>query len=100
MKSHTKGEDIFFKINEFFTTAGLQWENCIGVCTDGTGAMVGKRAEFVAKVKEQSNEQVTFTHCMIHREALAAKQMSTDLDIVLRDVVKIIYYIENNALNS
>ena len=37
---------------------------------------------------------------MIHREALAAKQMSLDLDIVLRDIVKIINYIKNNALNS
>ena len=37
---------------------------------------------------------------MIHREALAAKHMSFDLDAVLRDVVKIINYIKNNALNS
>ena len=37
---------------------------------------------------------------MIHREALAAEQMSLDLDIVLRDIVKIINYIKNNALNS
>ena len=54
LESHTKGEDIFFKVNEFFTTAGLQWENCIGICTDGAGAMVGKCAGFVAKVP--SNE--------------------------------------------
>ena len=47
-KSHTKGEDIFFKVNKFFTTAGLQWENCIGVCTDGAEAMMGKRAGFIA----------------------------------------------------
>ena len=52
---------------------------------------MGKRAGFVAKVKEHANpERVTFTHDMIHREALAAKQISLDLDTVLRDVVKII----------
>ena len=101
LKSHTKGADIFFKVDEFFTTAGLQWENCIGVCTDGAGAMMGKYAEFVAKVKEHATpERVTFTHCMIHREALAAKHMSFDLDTVLRDVVKIINYMKKNALNS
>ena len=84
MKSHTKGEDIFFKVNEFLMTAVLQWENCVGVCTDGTGAVVCKRAGFVAKVKEYANpERVTFTHCMIHAEALAAKQISLDLDTVL-----------------
>ena len=63
----------------------LHWslykENCIGVCTDGAGAIIGKRAGFVAKVKEHATpERVTFTHCMIHRKALAAKHMSFDLD--------------------
>ena len=101
VKCHTKGEDIFFKVGEFFTTAGLQWENCIEVCTDGAGAMMGKHAGFVAKVKEHATpERVTFTHCMINREVLAAKHMSFDLDTVLRDVVKIINYIKKNALNS
>jgi len=62
---------------------------------------MGKRAGFVAKVKEHAtSESVTFTHCIIHREALAAKHMSFDLDTVLRDVIKIINYIKNNALNS
>ena len=64
LKSHTKDEDIFFKVDELFTTAGLQWENCTGVCTDGAGAMMGKRAGFVAKVKEHATpERFTFTHC-------------------------------------
>ena len=100
LKSHTEGKDIFFKVDEYFTTVRLQWENCIGVCTDGAGAMMGKRAGFIAKVKEHATpERVTFAHCMIHREALAAKHMSLDLDTVLRDVVKIINYIKNNALN-
>ena len=62
--------------------------------------MMDKHAGFVAKVKVVTQERVTFTHCMIHREALAAKHMSFDLDTVLRDVVKIINYIKNNALNS
>ena len=54
-----------------------------------------------AKVKEHATqERVTFTHCIIHREALAAKHMSFDLDTVLRDVVKIFNYIKNNALNN
>ena len=51
--------------------------NCIGVCKDGAGAMMGKRAGFVAKVKEHGTpKRVTFTHCMIHREAFAAKHVT------------------------
>ena len=38
---------------------------------------MGKRAGFVAKVKEHATlERVTFTHCMIHREALATKHVT------------------------
>ena len=33
---------------------------------------MGKHAGFVAKMKEDATpERVTFTHCMIHKEALA-----------------------------
>ena len=61
----------------------------------------GQARWFVAKVKEHVNpERVTFTHCVIHREALAAKQITLDLYTVLREVVKIINYIKNNSLNS
>ena len=38
---------------------------------------MGKRAGFVTKVKEYATpEGVTFTHCMIHSEALAAKHVT------------------------
>ena len=59
LESDSKSEDIFLNVNEFFTTADLQWENCLQV--HGTGKMLGKRAEFVAKVKKTCY-QVTFTH--------------------------------------
>ena len=56
----------------------LRLQVYIGVCTDGAGAMMGKHAAFVAKVKEHvTSESVTITHCMIHKEALAAKHIST-----------------------
>ena len=61
--------------------------------------MVGKRFGFVTNERVYK-KQIVFTHCMIYREALAAKQMSTELDIVLQSVVKIINYVKNNALNS
>ena len=61
---------------------------------------MGKRYGFVTNVKELTNKQIVFTHCMIHKEALAAKRMSPELNIVLRNVVKIINYVRNNALNN
>ena len=35
-----------------------------------------------------------FTHCMIHREALVAKKISPDLDVVLHDAIRIINFIK------
>ena len=62
--------------------------------------MMGKCAGFVAKVKEHATpERVTFTHCMIHREALAAKHFTGSRHCSSR-CCQIINYIKNNALNS
>lgn len=39
------------------------------MCTDGAAAMTGQDLGFTAFVKA-GNDHITFTHCMIHREAL------------------------------
>ena len=41
-----------------------------------------------------------FTHCIIHREALVAKKISPDLNVVLNDAIRIINFIKCRALNS
>lgn len=100
MKSYTTGEDIFLQVNEFFKEEGLDWNNCIGVCSDGAAAMKGHRAGFLAKVKSITNGHIMFTHCIIHREALVAKKLSPDLNVVLNDAIRIINFIKCRALNS
>ena len=99
-KEKTIGNDIFIKVDIFFKGVGFSWDNCIGVCTDGAAAMTGKNIEFQSKIKSATNTSIAFTHCMIHREALIAKKMSTDLHKVLSVAIKIINYIKSNALNS
>jgi len=66
LEGHTRGKDIYRKVNEFFEKEGLNWKNCIGVCTDGAAAMTGQDLGFTAFVKA-GNDHITFTHCMIHR---------------------------------
>ena len=72
----------------------------MGVCTDGAAAMLGKNVGFHAKVKSLNTGPITFTHCIIHREALASKKISAELCVVLQDAVKVINYIKSRALNS
>ncbi|XP_029654461.1 zinc finger BED domain-containing protein 5-like [Octopus sinensis] len=45
-------------------------------------------------------QETKHMHCMLHRYALAAKTLPSDLRYVLDDVVHIINYIKKSALNS
>ncbi len=100
LEGHTTGEAIFQKVDDCFKEVGLNWTDCVGVCTDGAAAMTGKNVGFHTKVKSVSNGGITFTHCMIHREVLATKKLSEELNAVLQDSVKIINYIKSRALNT
>ena len=53
-------------------------------------------------VREQkiSCRKLYFTHCNIHREALAAKQMPDKFKNVLQEAVKVVHFIKSRALNS
>lgn len=87
-------------MDDFFKENDLKWSNCVGVCTDGAAAMTGRHVGFISKVKSVANAHITFTHCMIHREALVAKKVSLDLNSVLQDAVRIINFIKSRALNT
>ena len=41
LKLHTKGEDIFECLNSFFLEYSIPWDNCAGICTDGTATCIG-----------------------------------------------------------
>ena len=92
--------DIFQKVDEFFTKVGLVWTNCVVVCTDGAAAMTGHTAWCHARVRSACNTPITFTHCIIHREALVTKQISPGLNAVVQDAVQVINFIKSRALNT
>ena len=66
--------DIFQKCDHFFTEMRLFWTDCVGACTDGAAAITGHTTRFYAGVQSGSDTPITFTHCIIHREALVAKK--------------------------
>lgn len=57
----------------------------VGLCTDGARAMTGHERGLAARV-QQVAPLVKWTHCMVHREALAAKKMPVLLDSVLNPI--------------
>ncbi|GFT22107.1 zinc finger MYM-type protein 6 [Trichonephila clavipes] len=77
---------LFDILNNFINEANIEWKNCVGICTDGARTMSGRFKSIQALVKQKSPLCI-WTHCMIHREALASKEISPGLNIVLLTVV-------------
>ena len=92
--------DVFQKCDDFFTKVGLFRTNCVGDGTDEATTMTEHTARFYARVQSASDTPITFKHCIIHREAIAAKTTSPDLNVVVKDAVKGINFIKSRALNT
>lgn len=98
LKTYTTGEAIFDMINGYFEKNEINWSYCVSVCTDGAKSMTGKFSGFVARVKK-INEKIEWTHCCIHRQALACKRIPAELSTTLSDAVKIVNFIKSRATN-
>ncbi|CAM5130315.1 unnamed protein product [Natator depressus] len=61
--------------------------------------MTGRHSGVVTQIKALAPESKS-THCFLYRESLATKKMSTELNSVLSEVIKIVNHVKGNALNS
>ncbi|XP_067120060.1 zinc finger BED domain-containing protein 5-like [Centruroides vittatus] len=95
----TKAQDLFEILNIFMVENNLEWTKCVGVCTDGGRSMSGSYGGLQALIRNKAPDSV-WTHCIIHREALASKYMSPPLNIVLERVVNIVNYIKIRPLKA
>uniref|UniRef100_A0A3B5A4G3 Uncharacterized protein n=1 Tax=Stegastes partitus TaxID=144197 RepID=A0A3B5A4G3_9TELE len=86
-------EELFRIIDSYLKEAGLRWEDCVGICTDGAQAMAGKHGGLQALIKHVSPD-VQWMHCMIHCKALASKQLSPELNNVMTTVIATVNYIK------
>lgn len=96
---HNNANDVFEALNDCILKNELDWNKCVGLTTDGAGAMAGHKTELMARVMQVA-PNVKWTHCSIHREALAVKKMSTEHKTILDELVKIVNYIKSRPLNS
>ncbi|XP_012578182.1 PREDICTED: zinc finger MYM-type protein 6 isoform X2 [Condylura cristata] len=100
MPSQITGFEIFELINKYITSKSLNWKHCVGLCTDGAASMIGRCSGLRTKIQEVTINTVAFTHCIIHREHLAAEKMSPYLHEILLQSAQILSFIKSNALNS
>ena len=99
LEGKTTGEDIFDVVNTFFCENGMSWKSCRSICTDAAASMTGSTRGLIARIKKE-NPDVKWTHCVIHREALASKRMSPVLHDVLNDCIKVINFIKSRPRNA
>ncbi|XP_057355968.1 zinc finger MYM-type protein 6 isoform X3 [Manis pentadactyla] len=100
MPSQITGFEIFELINKYIGSKSLNWKHCVGLCTDGAASMTGRCSGLRAKIQDIATNRVAFTYCCIHREHLAAENLSPCLHEILFQSAQILSFIKSNALNS
>ena len=86
-------------MDEFFKKNDLEWSKLVSCTTDGAPAMLGRKSGFWSYVKAVLPE-IIFTHCFIHRFALCAKVLPSELLSCSQQIVKIVKIIKTSALNT
>ena len=99
LPEHETAAAMFTVLNDYITTNNIPWDKMVGFCTDGAPSMAGCNAGLQVLIKEVA-PSVVWTHCMIHREALAAKELSNELDNAMKHVVSLVNFIKMSPLRE
>ena len=99
LEGRTTSVEIFKVLNDFIEQNGISWEKCVWVCSDGACAMIGRHSGVVTRIQSVAPNAV-FTHCSIHREALAARTLQSSFKDVLDNAIKVVNLIKARTLNS
>ena len=94
-----KAQDLFEILDTFISENNLEWTKCVGVCTDGARSMSGCYGGLQALIRSKAPDAL-WTHCVIHREALASKYLSPTLNQVLEYVVNVVNFIKTRPLKA
>ena len=76
----------YLRLNDYFAEK-LNWSFCVSVCWDGAAHMIGRLSDLNVQIKEIAPE-CEATHCVIHREMLASRKISPELNNVFDNVLK------------
>jgi hypothetical protein len=86
-------------LDTFISENSLEWAKCVGVCTNGARSMSGCYGGLQAFIRSKDPETL-WTHCVIHREALASKYLSPTFNQVLEYVVNVVNFIKTRPLKA
>jgi hypothetical protein len=75
------------------------YKQCIATCSDRAKVMTEEKSGLTVTSKTHMLSAV-WTHCFLHRHALIAKKMLTNLQNLLSHVVKIVNFINSRSLKK
>lgn len=87
LEGKATGQEIFSELKNFMQEEALQWSNCVGVCTDGAGAMMGEK-----RTESQSSESCT--RCSFHT------LFHTQLNCVFQAAIKTVNFVKALPVTS
>jgi hypothetical protein len=94
-----KTQDLFEILDTFISKNSLEWTKCVGVCNDSARSTSGYYGGLQTFIRSKAPETL-WTHCVIHREALASKYLSPTLNQVLEYVVNVVNCITTRPLKA
>jgi hypothetical protein len=77
LPTHTTSSEIVEILNGFIEERGLEWKNCVGVCTDGAASLTGRHSGLVTKIKDMAGNDILSPHCYIRRQNMACSPVLT-----------------------
>uniref|UniRef100_A0A8C3AQM9 Uncharacterized protein n=1 Tax=Cyclopterus lumpus TaxID=8103 RepID=A0A8C3AQM9_CYCLU len=113
-KPFTAPEDLLLPAGDVLPETIKLWQKCFSLQLDESTEVSGNvqciafvlilttfmtRKGLIARIKDE-NPDMKWTHCVIHREALACKKMSPVLHDVLNDSIKVINFIKSRPRNA
>ena len=98
LNTDRRGETVFQEVKTYFEANAIPLTNVIACATNGAPSMMGRYRGFNAFLKSENPDGIC--HWVIHRQHLAAKNISGHLNQSLKTVIKAVNKIEAHALNA
>ena len=99
LPERTQGIYIHNAVMEAFIAQDIKPEKVVSVTTDGAPCMVGEASGFIQYFVKEAKHTVVQFHCIIHQEALCARDSRKKFNDILKDVTKMVNYIMVRFLN-
>jgi hypothetical protein len=91
IKRTSAAKEPFKIVDDFLKEESIKWSDSVGVCMDAPRIMAGNKEGLQAVTKRSALEAV-WTHCMIHCESLATKELCLELNEVMDTVIRTVNY--------